>query len=145
MDPSTRKSTSTFRFKSPYINSLKVLCSSVLTLKDNKFRANFGNIIDLLIEKVDYGAITTLAQYYDISLRCFTFPYFHIYPTLENIERLLNRSIKEYNPLPKLEEGFCLTKLSTVLGINANKLVASWGSKGVMKGLTQRFLEAHAW
>lgn len=145
MDPSTRKKTSTFKFKSPDINILKVLCSRILSLKDNKFRSNFGNIIDLLTEKVDYCAITTMAQYYDIPLRCYTFPNFQISPTLEDIEILLNWSIKEYNPFPKLEEVFCLTELSTVLGINANKLVDNWGSKGSVKGLTQWFLEAHAW
>ena len=38
-----------------------------------------------------------------------------------------------------------MTDLSIVLGINANKLVANWGTKGSVKGLTQKFLEAHAW
>ncbi|XP_050875638.1 uncharacterized protein LOC127079272 [Lathyrus oleraceus] len=145
MDTSTRKNTYTFRFKIPDISSLKVFCSKVVALKDNKFRANFRNIIDLLTEKVAYGAITTMAQYYDIPLRCYTFPDLQISPILEYLERLLNRSIKEYNPLLKLEEGYCLTELSLTLGINANKLVANWGIKGSIKGLTQKFLESHAW
>lgn len=125
MDFSARKHTFTFRFKSPDISLLKVLCSRVLSLKDNKFRANFGNIVDVLTEKVDYGEITTLTQYYDVPLRCLTFLDFHISPTLEDLERLLNRQIKEYNPFPKLEEGFCMSELSKILGINANDLVAS--------------------
>lgn len=124
---------------------MKFLCSRVTSLKDNKFRATFGNIVDLLTEKVDYGGITTLAQYYDVSLRCFTFPDFQISLTLEDIERLLNRQIKEYNPFSKLEEGFCLSELSTVLGINANELVVNWGPKGTVKGITQKFLENHPW
>jgi hypothetical protein len=62
MDTSARKSTSTFHFKSPDISSIKVLCSKVVALKDNKFKANFGNIIDLLTKKVDYGVITTMVQ-----------------------------------------------------------------------------------
>lgn len=104
-----------------------------MSLKDNKFRATFGNIIDVLTEMVDYGAITILAQYYDFPLRCFTFPDFQISPTLEDIERLLNRTIKEYNPFPKLEEGFCLSELSTVLGINTNELVDIGDLKVVLK------------
>ena len=141
MDPSARKITFTFRYKSPDVDTLKVLYSRVTFLKDNKFRATFGNIIDLVIEKVDYGEITTLAQYYDVPLRCFTFPDFQIFPTLEDIEILLNRLIKEYNPFPKLKEGLCLSELSSVLGINANELVANSGSKGVVKGLTQNSLK----
>lgn len=141
MDTSTRKNTSTFWFKSPDISSLKVLSSKVTTLKDKKFIANFGNIIDLLTEKVDYDVITIMAQYYDVHLRCFTF-------SLSNSERPreapqpINQRI---NPFPKLEEGFCLTKLPLALGINPNKLVANWGVKGSVKGLTQKFLEVHAW
>lgn len=144
MDPSLSKNTFTFRYKSPYVNTLKVIWTRVTSLKDKKFRATFGNIVDLLTEKVDYGAITTLAQYYDVPLRCFTFPDFQISLTLEDIERLLNQPIKKYNPFPKLEEGFFLSELSNVLGINANELVVNWGSKGTFKGLSQKFLEAHA-
>lgn len=71
MDFSARKSTSTFRFKSPDINSLMVLFLKVLSLRDNKFGAKFGNIVDLLTEQVDYGAITILDQYYNVPPRCF--------------------------------------------------------------------------
>lgn len=116
-----------------------------MSLKDKKFKAIFSNIVDLLTEKVDYGTITTLPQYYDIPLRCFTFPDFQISPALEDIEWLLDRPIMEYNPFPKLEEGFFLYELSTTMDIKANELVANWGSKGTIKGITQKFLENHAW
>lgn len=145
MDSSARKITSTFRFKSSDLNSLKVLCSRILSLKDNKFKAIFGNIVDLLTEKVDYGVITKLAQYYYVILGCFTFLDIQKISDLGRPWEILNRLIKEYNPFPELEEGFCLTELSIVLGINTNKLVANWGTKGSVKGLTQRFLKGHAW
>lgn len=38
-----------------------------------------------------------------------------------------------------------MSELSLVFGINANKLVANWGPKGTFKGLTNKFLEDHAW
>lgn len=60
---------------------------------------------------------------------------------MQEIERLLNRSIKDFNPFPKLEEGFTLSELSLVLGINANELVANLGPKDTVKGLTNKFLE----
>lgn len=101
--------------------------------------------MDLITEKVDYGAFTTLAQYYDVPLRCFTFLNFQLSLTLEEIEMLLNRSIKEYNPFPKLEEGFTLSELSSVLGINTNKLMDNWGPKDTVNGLMKKFLEDHAW
>lgn len=145
MNPPLRKNTFSFRYKEPQIVSLKILSSRVTSVKDKRFRATYGNILDLLNEKVNYGALTILAQYYDIPLRCFTFPNFQLSPTLEEIERLLNRLIKEYNPFSKLEEGFTLLVLSSVLGINVNELMANWGPKGTVKGITKKFLEDHAW
>lgn len=76
MNPPPRKSTSTFRYKELETDTLKVLSSRITSLKDSKFRTTYGNILDLVTEKVDFGALTTLAQYYDIPLRCFTFPNF---------------------------------------------------------------------
>lgn len=38
-----------------------------------------------------------------------------------------------------------MVERSVLLGINTNKLVANWGAKGSVKGLNQKFLEAHAW
>ena len=67
MNPSPRKSTFYFRYKKPQIDSLKVL-SSRLTPIQNKFCVAYGIILDLLTKKVDFGALTTLAQYYNIPL-----------------------------------------------------------------------------
>ncbi|CAL5211873.1 unnamed protein product [Lathyrus oleraceus] len=125
MNPPPTKSTFSFRYKDSQKYTLKVLSSRITSIKDNKFQVTYGNIMDLLTEKVDFGALTNLAQYYDIPLRCLTFPNFQLSPTLEEIESLLNRSIKDFNPFPKLEEGFTLSELSLVLGINANELVTN--------------------
>ena len=79
------------------MNSLKAL-SFRLTPVKYKFYTGYVNILDLFIKKVDYGALTTLAQYYDIPLRCFTFPDFQIAPTLEELESILDRPIRDHNP-----------------------------------------------
>lgn len=145
MNHPPRNSTFSFRYKDPEIDTLKVLISRTMSLKDNKLRTTYGNILDLLTEKDDFWALTTLAQYQDIPLRCFTFLDFQLSPTLEEIERLINRSIKDLNSFPKLKEGFTLQELALVLGINGNELVANWGPKDTVKGLTKKFLEDHAW
>lgn len=116
MNPPPRKITFSFRYKEPQTDSLKVLSSRITSIKDNKFRVTYGNILDLLFEKIDFGELTTLAQYYDIPLRCFTFPDFQLSPTLEEFERILNQSTKDYNPFPKLEEGFTLFELEFNFG-----------------------------
>lgn len=67
------KNTFIFKYKEPKIDSLKALSSKVTPPKNNKFQNVYGSILELLIEKADLGAIITLAQYYDTSLRCFSF------------------------------------------------------------------------
>lgn len=144
MNPLLRKNTFTFRYKEPRLDSLKALSSKLAHIK-YKCYVTYGKILDLVNENVDYGALTTLAQYYDIPLRCFTFSDFQIAPTLEEFERILNRSIKDHNSFPKIEEDFTMPKLVVVLGIDVGELEASWAPKGDDKGFTRKFLEGRAW
>lgn len=144
MNPLLRKNTFTFRYKEPRLDSLKALSSKLAPVKC-KCYVNYGNILDLVNKNVDYRALTTLAHYYDISLCCFTFPYFQIVPTLEEFEIILNRSIKDHNLFPKIEEDFTMPKLAAVLGIDVGELAASWALKGADKGFTRKFLEGHTW
>lgn len=44
-----------------------------------------------------------------------------------------------------MKEGFTMSKLASVVGLNTNELVANWAPKGVVKGFTRKFLECHAW
>lgn len=134
-----------FKYKEPQINSLKALSSKVTPLKRNTFQDANGNILELLTEKVDMGAITTLAQYYDIPLHSFTFSDFQLAPTLKEFERILDRTIKDHNPFPKLEEDVTMAKVASVLCLDVNEVIANWASKGAFKGFTRKFLEDHAW
>lgn len=144
MNSLLKKSTFSFRYKEPRLDSLKALSSKIAPVK-YKCYAAYGNILDLVNESVDYTALTALAQYYDIPMHCFTFPDIQIAPTLEEFERLLNRSIKDHNPFPKIEEEFAMPKLASVLGIEVVELAASWAPKGTDKGFARKFLEGHAW
>lgn len=91
--------------------------------------------MDLVNENMDYMALTTLAQYYDILMCCFTFPDFQMAPTLEEFERILNCSIKYHNSFPKIEEDFAMPKLASVLGIDVGEQTTSFGSKRGWQGI----------
>lgn len=43
-----------------------------------------------------------------------------------------------------MEEDLTMSKLASVLGLNANELVANYIPKGVIKGFTRKYLEDHA-
>jgi len=53
------------------------------------FRKAYGKILDLAMIEVFVEAITSLAQYYDRSLRCFMFGDFQLVPTIEEFEAIL--------------------------------------------------------
>lgn len=144
MNPLLRKSTFSFRYKEPRLDSLKALSSMIAPVKYKCYEA-YGNIMDLVNENVDYVALTTLAQYYDILMRCFTFPNFQMAPTLEEFKRILNRSIKDHNLFSKIKEEFFMPKLASVLGIDVGELAASWAPKGIDKGFSRKFMEVYAW
>lgn len=144
MNPLLRKNTFSFRYKEPRLDSFKSMSSKIAPVKF-KCYATYGDILDMVNESVDYMALTTLAQYHDVPMCCFTFPDFQMAPTLEEFERILNRSIKDHNPFPKIEEDFTMPKLASLLGIDVGELAASWALKGVDKGFTRKFLEGHAW
>lgn len=75
MNSLLRKSTFSFRYKEPRLDSLKALSSKIAPVK-YKCYAAYGNILDFVNKSVDYMTLTTLAQYYDIPLHFFTFPDF---------------------------------------------------------------------
>lgn len=126
------------------MDSLKALSSRLVSVKYKCYVA-YGNILDLLIEKVYYGTLTILAQYYDIHLCCFTFPDFQIAPTLEEFKKILNRPIRDHNSFTMMEEYFIVPKLASILDIDVNEVASNWASKGFVKGLTRKFLEGHVW
>ncbi|KAI5425545.1 hypothetical protein KIW84_031373 [Lathyrus oleraceus] len=58
------------------------------------FGKNYGNLLSILNQQVDHTALITLAQFYDLPLRCFTFQDFQLAPTLEEFERLVRIPMK---------------------------------------------------
>ena len=51
------------------------------------FGKNYGNLLSILNQQVDYTTLITLAQFYDLPLRCFTFQDFQLAPTLEEFSK----------------------------------------------------------
>lgn len=95
----------------------------------------------LLTEKVDYGVINTLVQYYDPPLQCFTFSNFQLAPILEEVEIIVGQKLKDFNPFPKLDEEINPKRTNLAIRINVQVVIANWVKKGDFKGFTKRFLE----
>ncbi|XP_050919196.1 uncharacterized protein LOC127136706 [Lathyrus oleraceus] len=136
-----RRKTFSLKYKEPKLDSLKGLISDLTLSKHDDFGKDYGKILSLLTKKVDYGIISSLAQYYDPPLSCFTFVDFQLAPTLEEVERIVGLKLKYFNPFPKLEEEVGLKKINLALSINVPTVLANWVEKGGFKGFATRFLE----
>ncbi|BAT84807.1 hypothetical protein VIGAN_04226600, partial [Vigna angularis var. angularis] len=87
--------------------------------------------------EVQTSAITTLAQYYDPPLRCFTFQDFQLVPPVEEFEQVLNVEKATYN---YLEQYIPVLQLARIRKVHPMKLESEFTIKGKVRGLPQRYL-----
>ena len=87
--PSLKKRFYQVKVKSLGITSLKELGQLMGQLQRQAFRKAYGKIWDLAMVEVFTEAISSLAQYYDQPLRCFTFGDFQLSPMVEKFEEIL--------------------------------------------------------
>ena len=97
----------------------------------------------LLELEVQIPAITTLAHYYDTSLRCFTFQDFLLVPTVEEYEQILDMPLNGAVPYRHFEQHVSIPTLSTITKIPQNELSSRLVAIKETKGFSQRFLEVH--
>ncbi|XP_027927759.1 uncharacterized protein LOC114184642 [Vigna unguiculata] len=60
------------------LSNLRELAGRMKTISRNTFKRKYENLLGLLKVEVQVASLTTLAQYYDPPLRCFTFQDFRI-------------------------------------------------------------------
>jgi len=68
------------------------------------FISRYGNLLGLLEVQVQIPVIVVLVQYYDHSLRCFTFCYFQLVPTFEEYAQILDMPIDKVIPYQHLDQ-----------------------------------------
>ena len=87
--PSFKKSFYHVKIKSLEVSSLQELGQRMDQLQRQAFLKTYGKIWDLTMIEVSVEAITSLIQYYDQPLSCFTFGDFQLVSTVEEFERIL--------------------------------------------------------
>lgn len=107
-----RRSTFQFKYKKVDLDSLKKL--SVKVIKLTEFVDDYGMILSILNEKMEPMIIVTIAQSYDSPLCCFTFSYFQLALTLEELERIVGRNLRDHDPFPKFDEGITAKRITSV-------------------------------
>ncbi|XP_050895482.1 uncharacterized protein LOC127102110 [Lathyrus oleraceus] len=127
-----RRSTFQFKYKNVDLASLQKLSAKVTPIKLNNFVQDYGKILDILNEKMDMMTAVTIAQFYDPPIRCFMFSDFQLTPTMEELERIVGRNLRDHNPFPKFDEGIPPKRIVLALGLKVSEVVSNWDVKGVL-------------
>ncbi|XP_050909591.1 uncharacterized protein LOC127123416 [Lathyrus oleraceus] len=129
-----------FNFKDPDLKKLRNLVSQMHPVYRINFGKNYGNLLSILNQQVDHTTLITLAQFYDLPLRCFTFQDFQLAPTLEEFEHLVRIPMKNKSLFGGTDESLPLKVISSALHMNEKKAEANLETKGNTKGFSLSFL-----
>ncbi|KAH1242356.1 hypothetical protein GmHk_07G019706 [Glycine max] len=113
-------------------------------LQQQAFHKTYGKIMDLAMIEVSTEAISSLAQYYDQPLRCFTFGDFQLSPMVEEFEEILRCPLGGRRPY--LFSGFypSLARISKIFQISAQELDHGKQVRNGVVGIPRKCLEAKA-
>ncbi|XP_050909180.1 uncharacterized protein LOC127122950 [Lathyrus oleraceus] len=133
-----RRNTNKYTFKSPDLTKLKKLSSMIVSPED--FRAWYGRLMGILKTKVEDGVLNTLVQFYDPIYHCFTFPNYHLMPTLEEYSYWFGMPVSDKLPFSGSEKTPTPTTIIEALHLETSVVKANFITKGGILGLTSRFL-----
>jgi len=94
---------------------LRELGQKLRAVQRTIFKNRYGNLLGLLEVQVQIHAITTLVQYYDHPLRCFTFWDFQLVPTFEEYAQILDMPIDKVIPYQHLEQPIYMSTLAAIM------------------------------
>ncbi|XP_050896075.1 uncharacterized protein LOC127102784 [Lathyrus oleraceus] len=141
---SSKRNIYSFKFKDPDLKSLRDLVSQMHQVYRINFGKNYGNLLNILNQRVDYTTLITLAQFYVLPLRCFTFQDFQLAPTLEEFERLVRIPMKNKPLFEGIDDSFPLEVIASALHMGEKEAEANLKTKGNTKGFPLSFLSERA-
>ncbi|XP_050919420.1 uncharacterized protein LOC127136959 [Lathyrus oleraceus] len=137
---SSKRNIYSFKFKDPDLRSLRDLVSQIHPVYRINFGKSHGNLLSILNQQVDHTTLITLAQFYDLPLRCFTFQDFQLTPTLEEFERLVRIPMKNKPLFEGIDESLPLEVIASALHMDEKEAEANLETKGNTKGFSLNFL-----
>ncbi|XP_058726207.1 uncharacterized protein LOC131597532 [Vicia villosa] len=133
-----------YTFPNPNLDSLECLAKKITPDESTKIREKYGYILSLLkmpFTKYEQEGVHTLLQFYNPSLRCFTFPDYLLVPTLEEYSLFLGIPIKKGEvPYYGTMEAPTSIEISKALYLSKSVVDANLSKKGGCHGFRMEFL-----
>lgn len=107
----------------------------------NYLNYKYGRILDLLILLVQQEALTSLAQIYDPTLRCFQFQDFQLAPTIKEFKKILEILKPIKGPFKMIGYHPSVEEMAYHLNIHDTNLQANLRVRGDFKGFLRDYLE----
>jgi hypothetical protein len=143
---SEKRLTPVLKIKVLQVESLKILSDGMTSIGKSRFQADYGLILNLLCVNKDPMALTTLAQFYDPPLRCFTFQDFQLAPTLEEFAKILGCNLEDRRPYLGLGENHAIEEIAKALYLQVKEVSSCLEikNKNKAKGFPRQVLEVKA-
>ncbi|XP_058760635.1 uncharacterized protein LOC131633979 [Vicia villosa] len=133
-----------YTFLNPNLDSLECLVKKITPNETTRFREKYGYILSLLkmpFTKYEQEGVHTLLQFYNPSLRCFTFPDYLLVPTLEEYSLSLGVPIKKGEvPYYSTMEAPTSIEISKALYLSKSIVDANLSERGRYQGFHMEFL-----
>ncbi|KAI5388637.1 hypothetical protein KIW84_074350 [Lathyrus oleraceus] len=136
---SSKRNIYSFKFKDPDLRSLRSLVSQMHHVYRINFGKNYGNLLSILNQQVDHTTLITLAQFYDLPLRCFTFQDFQLAPTLEEFEHFVRIPMKDKSLFEGTDESFPLEDIASALHKDEKEAKDNLETKGNTQRVFTKF------
>ncbi|XP_058785116.1 uncharacterized protein LOC131660016 [Vicia villosa] len=133
-----------YTFLNPNLDSLECLVKKITPDETTRFREKYGYILSLLkmpFTKYEQEGVHTLLQFYNPSLRYFTFPDYLLIPTLEEYSLFLGVPIKKGEvPYYSTMEAPTSIEISKALYLSKSVVDANLSERGKCQGFHMEFL-----
>src|ERR1051325_220539 len=116
------------------LGNVKTYFKKLTDHQRNSITYKYGKILDLFSVPMQKEAITTLAQFYDPTLRCFQFQDFQLVHTIEEFSKIMQSHKPTNGPYRQLGYIPTLKDMVTHLDICASDLEANLRTRGDLRG-----------
>lgn len=128
-----------YKFVEPQLKTLRELGTRLVLDNKEDSKKRYDNHLGILNTKFNTMVVHTLVEFYDPSMRCFTFQNYQLAPTLEEYSHILGVGIKNQVPFVSTKKFPKSHLIVEALHLNKKEMELNLKLKGGTHGFTLKF------